>query len=449
MIYKFSISLLFYFGLFLSSAFAEDKLFYVAPSQFTDTDQYKSRAGFWISRHPAPDQLVMDQEHISAFNLKIQNELKLTKDIFSAVDQFKTESLVGDFERILKDYEEKGYYTKEGVRFDKAFLDKARKNMNLSGMVLGMTPRYGLVSHYADVRFLPTAEPLYETAGDIDFDQLQNSTLDVGTPVAVVHQSLDKKWYYVLSNLSDGWIQADRVALGEIKKVKEYVQASDFIVVTSPQADIFIDEPMMIYHDFARMGTRFPLTTLSNQKAEVLLPRVDKEGKLYFSSGFLAISDVHAGYLPYTPRIIFNQAFLMLDDLYGWGGMYGRKDCSAFLDEIFSTVGIILPRDSKDQAQVGGAPFDDKTPLDQKTAALKLSLPGATILPMKGHIMLYLGTFNEKPYAIHAVWAYREHKGEKDVPRVLNRVTVSSLSLGEGSQKGSLLKRLSKVVEIK
>jgi hypothetical protein len=449
MIYKFTASLLFYFVLFLSSSFAEEKLFYVAPSQLTDTDQHTSRAGFWISRHPAPDQLVMDQERISAFNLKIQNELKLTKDIFSAVDQFKTESLVGDFERVLKDYEEKGYYTKEGVRFDKAFLDKARKNINLSGMVLGMAPRYGLVSHYADVRFLPTAEPLYETAGDVDFDQLQNSTLDVGTAVAVVHQSLDKKWYYVLSNLSDGWIQADRVALGEMKKVKDYVQGSDFIVVTSPQADIFLDEPMTVYHDYARMGTRLPLTTSSQGKAEVLLPRVDKEGKLYFSSGFLAIADVSAGYLPYTPRTILNQAFSMLDDLYGWGGMYGRKDCSAFLDEIFATVGIVLPRDSKDQAQVGGVAFDDKIPLDQKIAALKLSLPGAAILPMKGHIMLYLGTFNEKPYAIHAVWAYREHKGEKDVPRILNRVTVSSLSLGEGSQRGSLLKRLSRVVEIK
>jgi hypothetical protein len=131
--------------------------------------------------------------------------------------------------------------------------------------------------------------------------------------------------------------------------------------------------------------------------------------------------------------------------------MHGEQDCSAFLDEVFAVMGIILPRDSKDQAQTGQmlAQFEEKTLGPQKIEAFGGVLGGITLLPMKGHIMLYLGMVDERPYAIHAVWAYRERKGDKDVPRVMNRVVVSDLSLGEGSQKGSLLKRLSKIVEIK
>jgi len=68
---------------------------------------------------------------------------------------------------------------------------------------------------------------------------------------------------------------------------------------------------------------------------------------------------------------------------------------------------------------------------------------------MKGHIMLYLGTIDNKPFAIHSVWAYRQRGKEKDVIRVLNRVTVSDLLLGQGSQKGSLLQRMTGIVEVR
>ncbi len=43
---------------------------------------------------------------------------------------------------------------------------------------------------------------------------------------------------------------------------------------------------------------------------------------------------------------------MMLNQPYGWGDMYGEQDCSRFLQMVFATVGIMLPRDSKDQAQV-------------------------------------------------------------------------------------------------
>ena len=131
--------------------------------------------------------------------------------------------------------------------------------------------------------------------------------------------------------------------------------------------------------------------------------------------------------------------------------MYGEQDCSRFLQEVFATVGISLPRNSSEQAKVGRrlAQFVQETPEEEKIAILKAqAVGGITVLPMKGHIMLFLGMVGERPFAIHATWAYRERRGNNDVVRVINRVVVTDLSLGEGTKKGSLLKRLSSVMRI-
>lgn len=375
--------------LFLTAAFsAEERLDPAAPSVLAHTSREMKTAGFWISRHPSPDDVIMTPERIAAFNARIQNDQKLTKDIFK---------------------------------------------------VMGTALRYGIITRYTDQRFSPTAEGLYDQADDIDFDQLQNSTLDVGTPVAVVRQSPDKQWFYVLGADSDGWVKASNVAVGDMKTVQEYALAQNFIVVTAPKADIFADKARTQWVEYARMGTRLALVTLGPDTVEVKIPASGKEGQLTFMSGYMNAEDVHPGYLTFSPRMLIKQALRMLNTPYGWGGMYGEQDCSAFMQEIFSTVGVHLPRDSKNQALVGR----------EVTGPLSTAVAGITLLPMKGHIMLYLGMVDGRPYAIHEIWAYRQDKGGEDVARVLNRVVVSDLSLGQGSRRGSLLKRLSGIREVR
>ncbi len=435
----------------VSAGVADEKLNYIAPSQLPNTLPQMNTAGYWIGRHPSPDKEILSAQEIRALNLRIQDDLKLTKDIFALTANLKTESLISDFDQSIKDITDKGFYTADGLHNDEDLIDRARANMNFSGMVLGVEPRYGIVTHYANVRFFPTDEGAYESNGDIDFDLLQNSSLDVGTAVAIVHQSLDKKWFYVFTPLSDGWVEADRIAIGDQKIVREYAQAKDTVVVTSPKVDVFLNEAMTQYHDFVRMGTRLPYLQAMEGSFKVLVPILNREKKLQIADGYLNAGNARQGSLPFTARSIYNQAFAMLNQPYGWGGVRGEQDCSAFLDEVFATVGIILPRDSKNQALIGeaSAEFTDKSSDKEKLETLQDALGAVSVLTLKGHIMLYLGTVGKRPYAIHAVWAYRERKGDKDVPRVINRVVVSDLFLGEGSRKGSLLKRLLKIIPVK
>jgi hypothetical protein len=73
---------------------------------------------------------------------------------------------------------------------------------------------------------------------------------------------------------------------------------------------------------------------------------------------------------------------------------------------------------------------------------------GITTLQFPGHIMLFLGSIDGIPYAIHDLYAYTEpaEPDERLVP--INRVVVSSLAIGDGTKKGSLLMRLGSVREV-
>ena len=38
---------------------------------------------------------------------------------------------------------------------------------------------------------------------------------------------------------------------------------------------------------------------------------------------------------------------------YGWGGLYGQRDCSSMLRDLYAPFGIWLPRNSSRQAKIG------------------------------------------------------------------------------------------------
>jgi len=447
---KFKSALILIVILLSSRVLAEERANYEAPSPIGHALRMMKTAGYWISRHPSPDAVIMSPDAVEQFNGRLRAESKLTKDIFTLVQDLKTESLLDELEKTLSDIIAKDYYTAAGVKADTDFMDNIKRNMNLSGVVVGISPRYGLVVHFASQRFLPTKEGLYEQKDDYDFDQLQNSALDVGTPVAVIHASADGLWYYVMTAISDGWVEAKNVALGDVNQVRQFSQDNDFAVVIKPKADIFLNESMTNYYDYVRMGMRLPMSGMDAGHATVNVPVMDTDGTLAIKEGYMNAEDVSAGYLGLTARNIYKQALMMLNQPYGWGDLYGEQDCSRFMQMVFATMGIELPRDSKDQAKVSSrvVDFDEKSSDAAKIAALAKAPGGNTLLAMKGHIMLYLGTIDGKPYAIHDTTGYKQTVDQKEVAHAIDRVIISDLSLGEGTHKGSLLRRLSRTVTI-
>lgn len=404
--------------------------------------------GYWIALHPDPDGLLLDGEGIEALNASIRDQ-KLTRDL-GMVSERSGADLAGEFTETLSWIAGAKVYQRNGKRVNEAFLAPLRREQNADALPGTVAFRYGFLVRRTDIRVLPTSEPLYDGPGDPYIDNLQASSLEWGTPLVVMYHSADGSWLYAVTELVSGWVPASDVAFAEPDDFFARYRRSDPLVVTSVRADLFGDEEQTAFLGYARMGSLLyeDGQTEGNPRScviRVMLPSRDELGALAWTTAWVDTRDLTNGFLPYTPRAIYQQAFRLLHAPYGWGGSFGERDCSQFLCEIFSTFGIVLPRTSAKQARVGKAVEGlsrDSSESSKKDLLENGAVPGATLLRFPGHIMLYLGSVRGEPYVIHSTWGYRERRGRSDIIRLVNRVAVSALDLGEGSDLGSHLRRL-------
>lgn len=436
-----------------------EKAYRIAPTRLPAVRPEMKTPGYWISRIDAPDRVILDDQGIRLLNQDIRERLDLTKDIACLPDTFEGREVRGDIRYWLGRFRDRGrLFASDGRPAGKKFYADLERKTDLPAVPDRVSVKWGLVTAITDQRLLPTQAPLYKVAGDIDFDRLQNNSLDLATPVAVLHRSADAQWFWVAGPASDGWVRADQVALCSRDTVRD-LKSPPFVTVVGNRTGLYWDRHLTRFAGFARMGTRLmnrprPGSNRTSSKmagpprpgpVPVLLPVRGKTGRLEFRIAYIKAGNAVQGDLPYTPRHIVEQAFEMLDAPYGWGGSLGRQDCSQFLQSVFSTVGIRLPRNSAAQGRVGRdlltfGPAD--TAPGRRAALVSSGLPGVSILYSKGHVMLYLGDVSGRPYAIHALWGYRDPGINGDRIRVTNRVVVTDLELGKGTARGTFLQQV-------
>jgi len=429
----------------------QEKEYLAAPTVLPHVTAEINTPGFWIGRLAEPDRVVLSEDEIRELNSDTRTRLRLTKDIAQFPQEFDGQELRAIVHRELDGFRNMTLYGANGRQAGESFYASMEDSISVESIGSGVEVRFGFVVCNADQRLLPTAEGLYAEAGDVDFDQVQNSALDIGTPVAILHASDDSLWHYVMGPSSDGWIETEKLALCSQEQLRD-IMGRPFVTVVRAKGNVYLDARLTQYYGFVRMGSKL---FLSDDKAQgvvaVVLPKRREDGTLQVRTGYLRRQEVVAGTLSYTPRHIIEQAFEMLNTPYGWGGANGQQDCSQFVQEVFATVGISLPRNSSDQAQVGrllGSFGPDESDDKKQQAVVTQALPGVSLLHMRGHVMLYIGQVAGRPYAIHDVWAYRQPGVDADVLRVINRVAVTDLHLGEGSRVGSLLQRLHSILAI-
>ena len=161
------------------------------------------------------------------------------------------------------------------------------------------------------------------------------------------------------------------------------------------------------------------------------VPCRDSNGKLDWELTLIPASkDVHLGYLSMTSESVLNQAFKWLGRVYGYGGDLASNDCSGIVCQIYACYGLELPRNSKAIAELGDlGSFDcGQMTLAKKREILK-KMPGGLLLYMDGHLMIYLGSIEGKPYVISSCASFIEPGHELTDIRQSNCVFVSSMDL--------------------
>jgi hypothetical protein len=114
--------------------------------------------------------------------------------------------------------------------------------------------------------------------------------------------------------------------------------------------------------------------------------------------------------------------------------------------DLFRTFGILMPRNSKEQAWVGwNLGSVEEKPSEEKRKILDQCIPLATTVRLPGHIMLYLGRDKGKHYVIHSIWGIQKSGRGRPALEKIGRVVVSDLGLGEKGPNGSLLDRITDI----
>ncbi|MDR3306798.1 MAG: SH3 domain-containing protein [Endomicrobium sp.] len=427
---------------FLSSCMPK-RAAYPAPNSFVDVSRSMKTPYFWISKIENPDKVILSKKETLSLNKRTRNAGYLA-NVFNLNSNFCESLLKKDHRKVVKKYSK--YYDSSLKRVGKKSLESLVSAISCN---LATEKSFAITTGYAQLRILPTSEPLYSSLSSTNLDRLQQTQLDFASPLAVFFSTPDERWYYVVSEIAEGWVKSDSIAFGPKKDIEKYKKRKDIAVVVSKQADLYDNAKTTVFYDNVRMGSVLPIVKKTDDIVEVEIPLAQNDGKLGFKKVFAKRADVSLDFLPYTQRNIITQAFKYIDMPYGWGDDSGYPDCSSFIRQIFSCFGVVFPRNSYAQSQVGRVAinFDKQLTIKQKIEKiLEKGRPGITIMYFPGHIMLYLGDYNGKPYIIHSLGEYGV---DAKTVYIFKMVAVTGMSVGENSKRKSFVERLTLMKIIK
>ncbi len=254
--------------------------------------------------------------------------------------------------------------------------------------------QYGVLTATSDLRTFPSAERFSARADS--FDLLQETSLDLGEPVAILFEHPARPWLYVQTYHYRGWVEARAVARVPTRKAwLDWVKPSQRLHFLAPQTALAAQAPAL------RMGATLPLS--AGVPAFAFLPQQNARGELTTRPIPVAAGgDLAAVPLPYTRQHILQQALRYYGTPYGWGDSGNGVDCSGFIVRVFRSVGLSLPRNADEQEAAPGwkRSLAGRTPAERRQ--ILDDLPPASLLHMDGHVMLYLGKSDGDYWVVHA-----------------------------------------------
>ena len=398
-----------------------------------------TEASFWILNNNAGDQVILDDDAIRQFNRKICDMPLDVAEMKNLPDSFPVKEFLP---WITNTWAMQGTVYRNGKEVTAAEKESIQNNLDLDVLPdenETVAARYGVTVRHAMVRNLPMADGLFEEPDDVYYDNVQDSVLEAGEPVVILHESGDKKYYYVRMYNLFGWIAQTDIAPCSREQWLKYADPKDFLVVTGREYYTRVNGEDV----FHLMGAKLQLLQEKKNRWQVMLPyKDDKTGLLKEKPVWLSKEEsLHNGYLPYTSDQVLQQAFKFYGSLYGWGGAMRSVDCSSLVGSVYRTMGLDLPRNTSKLVKMPGevTNFTGMNREERLQAFAKLK-PGSP-LSMTGHIMIYLGMQDGVPYAIHSCSSYYKD-GRKIYVR---RVLVSDLEMNRKNGK-SYLENLSNAV---
>lgn len=382
---------------------------------------------YWIARTADAHRLRLSPDQISAQNSRLRASDATMHDLHALPERVPGTQVRAWIEA-LSQRPSRALFDSEGKSISSRQINAWTRSLALKRLPRELPTRYALVTRRADLRTFPTATRVFSTPEDREIDRFQESAFFPGTAVAIVHQSRDGHWYFVLAERYAAWIRADAVAIGTRQTVLDFATRTPALVVTGAAVRTLrtpaVPELSELMLD---MGTRIPVLADWDMERAVHghlpvahhvieLPTRGGDGRLALRPALLARnSDVRTAPLAHTAANILEQSFKFLGERYGWGHADNGRDCSGFVSEVYASMGITLPRNTGDQNRsTAFARTALGTELDQAARRSLLErLNVGDLIYLPGHVMMVIGQESDGPWVIHDAYniALRRNAG--------------------------------------
>ncbi len=314
---------------------------------------------------------------------------------------------------------------------EQAFFDEMRENSNYENY---KELNYRAVTlNEVNIRAFPTQRPLLrdpKKAGEgFPFDYLQNSTIHANKPLLVTHYSKDKEWVHIFSSFAYGWVKRTEIVFLE-DRYTDLWQKAEQIVITKENESIYSLDGDFLFK--SKIGMMFALIDEDELAYTVLTVSSYKNSQPLFLKSKISKRSAHKGILAFSTQNVNMIVDEIKESNYGWGGMYGQRDCSSTLRDLYMPFGIWLPRNSYQQSKIGELISLEDLSDEEKIMTIKdKGVPFKTLLYKKGHIVLYVGTFNDEIVVLQNTWGIRTKSDGVEGRFIIGKTIFSTLNIGE------------------
>ncbi len=199
------------------------------------------KPAYWIERTGDAEKLILNEDEIAEFNKKSFRKMKYKKfeewlyDLETYPKTITGEELLNTMKRYSSEevFPSKTCYDIHAKIISKTVKKEVLCQANFDGIPDEIRVEWGMLLKREDVRAFPADTVFAEKPKSIDFELFQLTVLPVGSPVAILHQSKNGKWYYIQSMIYKGWVKRKNIALAKNKKeVFDYANSDKFLIVT-------------------------------------------------------------------------------------------------------------------------------------------------------------------------------------------------------------------------
>ena len=396
----------------------------------------RATASYWTERNPDGEAEFLTGKEIAAVNQELREKSASLTDLMSyprAVADATVKELILSAQQDFRGEADPGeYYDRGGMPITWDDYNMAQSNCNLDAVPANTGIRYGVVTERTDMRLLPTAKYFFDSPSFQHYDDLQGTALDPCEPLLVLHTSKDGAFAFAVGRYYKGWVSLGAIGFTDRATWEKYVSPRNFLVVTDNKKKVHVGGTWDVLF---QMGSVIPLKSfaLQDDAYQAVIP-VEVNGHLSETEvSITPDSTVNLGFLPCTPNNFVRQSLKFLGDVYGWGGMEESVDCSSFVQDVYRSMGLFIPRDA-DQQELAMRHSVSLAGLNTAARYQKVAeAPVGALLFKPGHVMLYLGRDAQgTPLAVHSASSYFTFPNGEAKKHYIRQVLVSDLTYQNG-----------------